>query len=119
LILQPIYYSEAWQKDWLIRDVELLRQTARRVKINYPFTIDSCVVLPDYLHCLWTLPPNDADFSTRLRPIKTGFSKSLPKIEYLSKTRIAAGERGIYPRGTSGKGITGNIASGTVWIVRP
>ncbi len=84
--------------DLLIREVELLRQTVRRVKMNYPFTIDAWVVLPDHFHCLWTLPPNDADFSTRWRLIKTGFSKGLPKTEYRSKVRIAAGERGIWQR---------------------
>ena len=29
------------------------------------------VVLPDHLHCLWTLPPTDADYPTRWRLIKT------------------------------------------------
>ena len=29
------------------------------------------VVLPDHLHCLWTLPPADANYSTRWRLIKT------------------------------------------------
>lgn len=33
------------------------------------------VVLPDHLHCLWTLPPGDADFPTRWRLIKTWFTK--------------------------------------------
>jgi putative transposase len=31
--------------------------------------------LPDHLHCLWTLPPGDADFSTRWRLVKTWFTK--------------------------------------------
>jgi putative transposase len=30
------------------------------------FVIDAIVVLPDHLHCIWTLPPGDADFSARL-----------------------------------------------------
>jgi putative transposase len=40
-----------------------------------PFTIDAIAVLPDHLHCIWTLPPEDADYSTRWRLIKTWFSK--------------------------------------------
>jgi putative transposase len=28
------------------------------------------VILPDHLHCLWRLPPGDADFSERWRQIK-------------------------------------------------
>ena len=50
------------------------------------------------MHAVWTLPPGDADFSTRWRLIKSGFSRALPKIEHRSKVRIAAGERGIWQR---------------------
>jgi len=51
--------------------VELLRCAFRRVMEKYPFSIDAIVVLPDHLHCIWTLPPGDADFATRWRLIKT------------------------------------------------
>jgi len=40
-----------------------------------PFAIDAVVILPEHLHCIRTLPPNDADFSTRWRLIKTWFTK--------------------------------------------
>jgi putative transposase len=40
------------------------------VRARRPFRIDAIVILPDHLHCLWTLPPNDSDFSTRWRLIK-------------------------------------------------
>lgn len=84
--------------DLLIREIELLRETVKRVKMSYPFTIDAWVVLPDHIHCIWTLPPNDADFSTRWRLIKSGFSRGIPKTEYRSKVRMALGERGIWQR---------------------
>lgn len=84
--------------DLLIREIELLRETVKRVKMGYPFTINAWVVLPDHIHCIWTLPSNDADFSTRWRLIKSGFSKGLPKTENRSKVRIVAGERGIWQR---------------------
>jgi putative transposase len=42
-----------------------------QVRRKYPFTIDAFVLLPDHFHCLWTLPQNDHDLSTRLRLIKT------------------------------------------------
>jgi hypothetical protein len=32
------------------------------VRARRPFRIDAIVILPDYLHCLWTLPPNDFGF---------------------------------------------------------
>lgn len=50
--------------------VERLRQAFRRVMAERPFTVDAMVVLPDHLHCLWRLPPDDADFSERWRQIK-------------------------------------------------
>ncbi len=34
------------------------------------------VVLPDHLHCIWRLPENDDDFSTRWRLIKHYFSRA-------------------------------------------
>ena len=33
------------------------------------------VVLPDHLHCLWTLPPADTDYPIRWRLIKTWVTK--------------------------------------------
>lgn len=55
--------------------VEVLREAMRRVRDKQPFEIDAMVVLPDHLHCIWTLPPDDADFATRWRLIKTWFTK--------------------------------------------
>ena len=55
--------------------VALLRQAFRVVRKARPFDIDAIVVLPDHLHCIWTLPDGDADFMTRWRLIKTWFSK--------------------------------------------
>ncbi len=55
--------------------VEVLREAVRRVRSQRPFEIDAMVVLPNHLHCIWTLPPDDADFATRWRLIKTWFTK--------------------------------------------
>ena len=55
--------------------VALLRESFRAVRKARPFDIDAIVVLPDHLHCIWTLPDGDADFMTRWRLIKTWFSK--------------------------------------------
>jgi len=45
--------------------VEVLRDAFRQVRKTRPFEIDAMVVMPEHLHCIWTLPPGDADFSTR------------------------------------------------------
>jgi putative transposase len=47
-----------------------LRAAIESVRINRPFTIDAWVLLPDHLHCIWTLPEMDTDFSTRWMMIK-------------------------------------------------
>lgn len=47
-----------------------LREGIALVRQSYPFIIDAWVLLPDHLHCLWTLPPDDGDFSARWRVIK-------------------------------------------------
>jgi putative transposase len=41
---------------------------------KYPFTTEGLVILPDHLHCIWQLPQNDSDFSTRWNRFKRYFS---------------------------------------------
>ena len=86
------------QSDLLVTNVQSLREVVRDVRAQAPFHIDACVVLPEHLHCLWTLPDGDADFSSRWRDIKKGFSKHLPHGEHRSTSRTAKGERGIWQR---------------------
>lgn len=47
-----------------------LREAIKEIQSKRPFTIEAWVLLPDHLHCLWTLPPDDADFSRRWGMIK-------------------------------------------------
>jgi putative transposase len=70
----------------------------REVRKNRPFHIDFWVILPDHLHCVWTLPPGDDDFTNRWRMIKQRFSKVLPMTEGRLSVRIARGERGLWQR---------------------
>ncbi|GGX47353.1 REP-associated tyrosine transposase [Saccharospirillum salsuginis] len=55
--------------------INTLRNALRHVRHKYPFELDAMVVLPDHLHCIWSLPIDDADFARRWRLIKTWFSK--------------------------------------------
>ena len=47
-----------------------LRNAIADVRIKRPFTIDAWVLLPDHMHCIWTLPAGDADYATRWSMIK-------------------------------------------------
>jgi len=51
-----------------------LRDAIHEVRTRRPFVVDAWVLLPDHLHCLWTLPPGDADFATRWSQVKRGVS---------------------------------------------
>ncbi len=59
----------------LVAEIGALRDAVRTRGWTRPFHIDAWVVLPDHLHCLWTLPPDDADFPNRWRTIKALFSR--------------------------------------------
>ena len=68
------------RKPYLANDtrINLLRHAFREVKAKRPFDFVAAVILPNHLHCLWNLPIDDADFSTRWQMIKTAFSRHIP-----------------------------------------
>ena len=43
----------------LTDEIDHLRAAFARVREAHPYHIDAIVVLPDHLHCIWTLPPED------------------------------------------------------------
>ena len=69
------------RRNWLCRDLarKTLRLAIEQVQIKYPFKIDAFVLLPNHFHCLWTLPPGDKDYTTRMRLIKTYVTKHCAK----------------------------------------
>ena len=56
-------------------NAQLLRLSIKHVMDKHPFKIDAFVLLPDHLHCIWTLPDGDDNFSTRWRLIKNTFTR--------------------------------------------
>jgi len=58
-----------------------LRDGINKARERYPFTIDAWVLLPDHLHCIWTLPDGDADFGSRWAAIKRYVSKNCPRLK--------------------------------------
>ena len=47
----------------LVDRIDLLREAFRYVKQRKPFRMEAVVIMPDHQHCIWTLPPEDADNS--------------------------------------------------------
>lgn len=64
---------------------ELLRVAWVNTRERYPFTTDAICLLPDHIHCIWSLPENDKNYSVRWSEIKRLFTRS-----YLD--RIGPGE---------------------------
>ncbi len=84
--------------DLLVSRIDDLRATYRDVAKDMPFQTRAVVVLPDHLHTIWTLPEGDADFSTRWKKIKRGFSVRIGDCRNRSASKRARGEAGIWQR---------------------
>ena len=89
---QPLFHDPA--------NVQLLRDAFRHIKQRHPFAIDAIVILPDHLHALWSLPPGDADFSTRWRSVKTYVSRHCSERykQPRSSSYLQKGEQAIWQR---------------------
>jgi putative transposase len=86
------------RSDLLITEIDALRGAVRVVRTRHPFHIDAWVVLPDHMHCIWTLPSGDADFPARWQAIKAAFSRSVPPAEDRRVSLIRRREAGIWQR---------------------
>jgi len=82
-------------KTLLVDHIALLRESVRDCKQKRPFHTDAWVVLPEHMHCMWTMPVDDMDYSNRWKIIKTHFSKAIPKLEPRSKSQIKT-RRALY-----------------------
>ena len=79
--------------------VDRLRMAFGHVRQKAPFSMPACVVLPDHLHCIWTMPDADSDFPGRWSMIKHRFSVGLQLAgETASQSRLRKRERGIWQR---------------------
>jgi putative transposase len=51
----------------LPESLDAMKDVVRKVAETRPFQIDAWVVLPDHLHCVWTMPEGDCNYSERHR----------------------------------------------------
>jgi len=72
------------------------------VRKRFPFTTDAVCLLPEHIHCIWTLPDRDINYSVRWKEIKRLFTKSyLEQIgpgDIRSESRVRRGEAAIWQR---------------------
>ena len=52
-----------------------LRAAIHRARTTLRFEIEAWALLPDHLHCIWTLPPGDGNFAARWAIIKRHVSR--------------------------------------------
>jgi putative transposase len=64
----------------LIDCINSLREAFKDIQKNHPFKIEGVVILPDHLHCLWKLPEDTDDYSTRWRLINREFEFELSRL---------------------------------------
>src|SRR4051812_13840894 len=57
--------------------VAALREALQDVAGSRPFTMLAYALMPDHFHCIWRLPEDDSDFSTRWRLIKLSMTHKL------------------------------------------
>jgi putative transposase len=81
-----------------IDKIDVLRDAFLYVKQRKPFHIDAIVIMPDHLHVIWTLPPDDGNYSVRWNMLKGRFSRAIDPGERISNSRRKRRERGIWQR---------------------
>jgi putative transposase len=70
-----------------------LRRAIEDVRKTRPFSVDAWVSMPDHLHCIWTLPEGDHDFSTRWSLIKRSVSHFSPNLAFAPDLRNASARK--------------------------
>ena len=78
--------------------ISALQSSFGTVMARHPFTIEAMVIMPDHLHCIWTLPERDHDFSTRWRLVKAGFSRDWqgPPANQIPSSLLRKKEKGVW-----------------------
>ena len=62
-----------------VENISLLRKAIAKMRTEKPFDITAAVVLPEHIHFIWSLPPNDSNYSQRVSRLKVLFTRSLKR----------------------------------------
>lgn len=61
----------------LVDEIDALRHAVGQARRHLPFQVDGWVVLPDHMHCVWTVPAIRDGFGARWRAISDGFCEAV------------------------------------------
>ncbi|MDO5653428.1 MAG: transposase [Brachymonas sp.] len=75
-----------------------MRQAYKKAHEKYPVETIAICILPDHLHALWQMPPNDGDFSLRWRLLKYYFSAHFAPHAQRSASKARKNEKGLWQR---------------------
>lgn len=84
--------------DLLVRHHAQLGNALRLVRQQKPYRLPAMVLLPDHLHMLMQLPDGDADFSARVRLLKSSFVNALRAQDVQGVRLNAKGEADVWQR---------------------
>jgi len=89
---QPVLTSQAFYT--------AIKESFRDVMASRPFKIDAFVLLPDHLHCIWTLPDGDSDYATRWSLVKRKVSQATCHLipTNVSDSKVKRKELGLWQR---------------------
>jgi putative transposase len=62
---------------------DALRKAVETTRAVHPFAIDVWVLQPDHIHCIWTLPDGDFNYSKRWSIIKRKFTQCIRNTEIM------------------------------------
>jgi putative transposase len=76
----PCFFTVVTHNRTKILTSDQARSCLRKAIIDcrqiYPFKIEAWVLLPDHLHCVWSLPDTDLNYSRRWSIIKRKFTQA-------------------------------------------
>jgi putative transposase len=82
--------------------LDMLRESLEEVRRHQPFLLRAWVILPDHGHFIWTLPPDDDDYSSRWGRLKSAFTRRLyaemPNLKPMSAAQRRRNEKTVWQR---------------------
>ncbi len=75
-----------------------LRQGIVQARNTMPFSIEAWVLMPDHIHCVWTLPEDDDGYASRWAIIKRAVSQAWGHSDTRNHSQLVRGESGFWQR---------------------